>query len=310
MANLPQINGNISRVLKAPTKPVINFASLQPLLDEHGFLYASDKEDGIRCITHPVHGPCSQTMKPIPNKHITTILSQVPKCLDGELVAVNSKGEELSFNDTQSAVMSEEGQPRFEYRVFDYFRNVYFAYEDRLSIAQEIVEGKCGWEQIYVLPHFKCRSIEIVELNEESALKRGKEGIMLNSPRGWYKEGRSTFNEGYLLKVKRFEDDEAIVVSVEEEMENCNPATLDVGGLQKRSKHLGGLKGKGCVGVLICKWRGKEIRIGSGLTASQKSIWWQVPSLIVGKTITFKFQRHGMKDLPRAPIFKGIRYDV
>lgn len=300
---------NIKRVLKAPTESVTDFASLQPILDEYGFIYASDKEDGIRCITHPTLGSVSQTMKPIPNKHIRRILAQAPKCLDGELIAMSSDGSDFGFNDTQSAVMSEFGIPRFQFRVFDCFENIYDSYEDRVDSAITLLD-KYDIEELRWLPHLRCHSIATIEKFEESALKRGKEGIMLNHPRGWYKEGRSTFNEAYLLKVKRFEDDEAIVIGIEEEMENCNPATLDAGGLSKRSKHQAGLKGKGCVGKLVCKWRSKEIKIASGMTASQKSIWWQVPSLIIGHTITFKYQKHGMKDLPRQPIFKGIRYDA
>lgn len=303
------MNGDIKRVLKAPTEPVTDFASLQPHLDVHGFLYASDKEDGIRCIIHPHLGPVSQTLKPIPNRHIRDILSQAPLCLDGELVAFCSRtGKELGFNYTQSCVMSQEGAPQFEFRVFDCFENVYASYQDRLLKAAYMVDH-ANLSFVKLLVHWRCRNTEAIERREKDALKEGKEGIMINSPNGWYKEGRSTFNEGYLLKVKRFEDDEAVVIGLEEEMENCNPATIEVSGLQKRSKHAANLKGKDCVGVLICKWRGKEIRIGSGLTASQKSIWWQVPNLIIGKTITFKYQKHGMKDLPRSPKFKGIRYD-
>ncbi len=132
---------------------------------------------------------------------------------------------------------------------------------------------------------------------------------MLRQPKGWYKEGRSTLNEAYLLKVKRFTDDECTVIGIEEEQENCNLATQDAGGLQRRSKHRSGLKGKGMVGRLLCMWRSLPIRIGSGLTHEQKCRWWFNPQEIIGQTITFKYQLHGMKTLPRTPIFKGIRHD-
>lgn len=302
---------NIKRALKAPTEPVTDFASLQPHLDAHGFLYASDKEDGIRCLIHPQLGPVSQTMKPIPNKHVRNTLAQFcPEGLDGELIAMSSSGSDFEFNSTQSLIMTQMGIPRFEFRVFDWFGNIYWTYEDRKQKAIDLIYTKTGGGSgIRWLEQTKCYTVHDIEKAEESALHRGKEGLMLRSPNGWYKEGRSTLNEGYLLKVKRFTDDEAVVIGVEEEMENCNLATREVSGLQKRSKHKANLKGKGIVGKLICMWRGNKIKIGSGMTLAQKTLWWQRPELIVDHTITFKYQAHGMKDLPRAPIFKGIRYD-
>lgn len=302
-------NSEIIRVLKAPTTPVTDFASLQlPML-------ASDKEDGIRCVTHPLHGPCSQWMKPIPNEYVRQVLAEYsPICLDGELVTFNKDGTQKDFNGVQSDIMSEEGYPDFKFLVFDWFGSVYPAYEERFERVNVLVQAlnreyPAPEPAICVLEQKMCYDVTQIEACEADALRRGKEGIMLRNPRGWYKEGRSTLSESYLLKVKRFTDDEARVIALEEEMENCNLATRSAGGLQQRSKHQSGMKPKGCVGKLICEWRGKVIKIGSGLTDVQKYWWWGQPDLIIGQTITFKYQAHGMKDLPRAPIFKGIRHD-
>ena len=49
---------------------------------------------------------------------------------------------------------------------------------------------------------------------EKRILEDGFEGVMLRSPLGKYKMGRSTLKEGILLKLKRFEDAEATVVAV------------------------------------------------------------------------------------------------
>jgi len=299
----------ISRALKAPTQPILDFASLQHLFDRHKYLYASDKEDGIRCLIHPTLGPVTQTMKPIRNNWVRALLDHdYAAGLDGELVAVTSDGRDLGFNDTQSAIMSIEGRPEFEFRVFDCFTGLYDPYRKRLAQAFDIVETL--GQPCRLLAQKLCRGVIDIARAEASALRRGKEGIMLRQPGGWYKEGRSTLDEGYLLKVKRFTDDEALVIDIEEEMENCNPATRDAGGLQRRSKHQAGLKGKGMVGKLVCKWRTSTIKIGSGMTEARKITWWNHPEQIIGKTITFKYQEHGMKDLPRTPILKGIRYDA
>lgn len=297
----------LTRPLKAPTKPVLDFAALQNFLP----FYASDKEDGIRCMICPDRGPISGQMKPIPNDWIHDLLNMRRAFhLDGELVALDCEGGDADFNDTQSAVMSQAGCPAFQFRVFDWYGNIYAPYKERMKIAEDMVLDirSKGYDHVTWLWQELCESVNKIEAVEADAIKRGKEGIMLRSPDGWYKEGRSTFNEAYLLKVKRFTDDEARVIGVEEEMENCNPAKRNERGLQERSKHKAGLKGKGMVGRLICRWGKHIIKIGSGMTQLQKRRWWENPTLIVGKTITFKYQLHGMKVLPRAPIFKSIRH--
>lgn len=299
----------LTRPLKAPTQPILDLASLQDRLP----LWASDKEDGIRCLICPQRGAITGQMKPIPNLFVRKRLERISlHCLDGELVALDSEGKDCDFNDTQSVVMTRDGRYSFEFRVFDYFANIYDPYLERALHARETVEQwqRDGGEPVKWLKQTKITSIKQLEEVEADALKRGKEGIMLRHPGGWYKEGRSTLNEAYLLKVKRFTDDEAVVIGVEEEMENCNLVTLNERGLQTRSKHQSGMKPKGRVGKLLCIWRGMPIKIGSGLTNLQKSNWWIQPNMILRKTITFKYQVHGMKILPRAPIFKGIRYDA
>lgn len=298
---------NIQRVLKAPQKPVDpkDFASLQYPL------YASRKKDGIRCIIHPTLGPVTQSLKPIRNKHVRDVLNDRRLIgFDGELVTIFSDGTEKSFNQIQSEIMSEHGIPNFRFLVFDCFHYLEDIYEDRKELAQDVIE-LLSHECIEWLPQYLCKDAEIVQWELDDALREGEEGLMLRSPTGIYKQGRSTLREGIILKVKpTVNDAEAVVIGLEEQLENCNLATLDVRGYTKRSKHSANLVPKGCVGKLVCRWNSQEIKIGSGFTDEERHLWWSCPNLVVGKTITFKYQAHGMKNLPRQPIFKGIRYDV
>lgn len=303
------------RPLKAPVEPILDLATLQDFLP----LLASDKEDGIRCMICPKRGPISGQMKPIPNRWINRLLNlKSAVYLDGEIVALDCEGNTCDFNDTQSAVMSREGQPDFEFRVFDWYGNIYSPYWERMGTAMTAVaylKGE-GMGQFAWLHQTKCTTVAALQVTEHKALALGKEGIMLRNPEGWYKEGRSTLSEAYLLKVKRFTDDEAFVIDIEPEYENCNTATRDERGLQKRSKHKANLKQKDRVGKLVCRWNtfndkdelvAYTIKIGSGMTDFQKQLWWKHPELILKKFVTFKYQLHGMKVLPRAPIFKSIR---
>lgn len=299
----------ITRPLKAPTQPIQDFASLQEFFP----LWASDKEDGIRTLICPQRGPITGQLKPIRNNWISELLYlKDAEHLDGELLAIDCEGDDCEFHDTQSAVMSREGQPAFVYRVFDCYENIYDPYHIRLkrAIAKVKAIRARGHTHFTWMAQTPVRSVGELENRIEDALLRGKEGLMLRNPNGWYKEGRSTENEAYLLKIKPFTDDEAVVIDIEEEMANCNPAKINERGLQYRSKHRAGLKGKGMVGKLKCKWKDKIIYIGSGFPELLKTMWWDRPDLIIGQRVTFKYQQHGMKadGLPRSPIFKSIRH--
>ena len=130
---------------------------------------------------------------------------------------------------------------------------------------------------------------------------------MLRSPWGQYKSGRSTVREGGLIKMKRFEDDEAVVVDILPLMVNKNKKYTDFTGQSKRSTHSGGLVATEMLGSLVCEWRGQILHIGSGFTEAQRIHYWNNTLEIISKIVTFKYQPHGMKELPRCPIFKSVR---
>ena len=76
-------------------------------------ILVTPKRDGIRCLT--VNGVAmSRSLKPIPNKFVREQLAGLHG-LDGELML---KG---AFNDVQSGIMTEDGEPDFMYHVFDRF---------------------------------------------------------------------------------------------------------------------------------------------------------------------------------------------
>src|ERR1035438_6738093 len=88
---------------------------------------ATPKLDGIRCLR--IGGrTVSRKFLDIPNGHIQKMMANLPNGLDGELMVPNG------FNKVQSAVMSEDGEPEFEYWVFDYVStSLTKGYADRIS---------------------------------------------------------------------------------------------------------------------------------------------------------------------------------
>lgn len=267
---------------------------------------ASPKLDGIRCLI--VDGkPVSRKLKDIPNRYIyrtLTALNLPP--LDGELMLHGKP-----FNEISSAVMSEEGQPKsFFYMVFDRWDMPEVPYARRLIDVRDYV-AKMGTSQteIEVVDSVIVKTAEELSIYERQCLHSGYEGVMVRTVDGRYKYGRSTTNEGILLKLKRFEDSEAVVIGAIEELHNGNAATVDELGHTKRSSHKNNLQGKGRLGAFrVRRPDGLEFDIGTGFTAEQRLLYWKGIDLLIGKTCVYKHQPHGSLDKPRFPVFKGFRH--
>ena len=268
-------------------------------------VYASPKLDGIRCSI--VDGKAlSRTLKPIPNKHIYETLSHVGfDGLDGELI-VGSPTSKTCYTDSVSNVMAFDKVPDFTYFVFDIHDHggTFTARRDDLYARVHL-----GDPHIRVLPQNLLRNEDDMLAYEAAKVEEGYEGIILRSPEAPYKFGRSTVNEGYLLKVKRFEDSEAVIIGFEEEMFNGNEAHTNELGRTKRSTAAAGLSGKGTLGAFQVRdvVTGVEFSIGTGLTAADRLRVWITRDVYLGKFVKYKFFPVGVKDKPRHPVFLGMR---
>lgn len=256
---------------------------------------ATFKYDGIRCIIKDGN-VLSRKLKPIPNNHVRKKLKEidVDYNLDGEIICRGT------FNDIQSSVMREEGIPDFTYFVFDVIVNL--PYVDRIDILKKLeLPSFCS----KVLPT-KLSSYEELRGYEEAAVELGYEGVMMRCPYGPYKYGRSTLREAYLLKLKRFTDAEGVVEDVEEMMHNENPLEINELGLTKRSSHREGMVPAGILGAFLVRYENNIVKISTGLTMQERETYWNTNC--IGKIVKFKFQEAGKKDLPRFPVFLGIRH--
>lgn len=262
---------------------------------------ATPKLDGIRCLV--INGKAvSRKLKPIPNHHIrTTIECSCPDGFDGEIMIPGA-----DFNTVQSLVMTEDGTPDFAYHVFDYVKgDLTVPYADRV---RALVEADFPAFVVPVTPILLGSADQLAEV-EEQFVRAGYEGVMVRSPYSPYKCGRSTAKEGYLLKIKQFEDSEAEVLGFEELLINLNERTVNELGQAKRSSHQENLVPSGMLGALIVKdiATGVEFKIGTGMDhALRKEIWENRPAHL-GRFVTYRFQPSGMKEKPRFPSFKGFR---
>jgi len=258
-------------------------------------LLASTKLDGIRAFVE--NGVVlSRNRKPIPNVHIQELYCHL-EGYDGELIVGDPRSKSV-YRDTMSTVMSQDVTPHeLSFKVFDHVG------QPELNFS-----GRIG----NVIPHYRLPQIavytekELLDI-EDSFLADGYEGVMLRDPEGRYKHGRSTLNQGWLMKLKRFKDDEGIVVDFEELMHNANTAKINELGYQSRSSHQANLVPMGRLGALVVKWREHTFNIGTGFTDGERHEIWAGRMNFIGRTVKFKYLPVGMKDLPRHPVFLGWR---
>lgn len=268
---------------------------------------ASVKLDGIRMIV--LDGVCySRSMKPIRSKAVQRLFGkQEYNGYDGEVCYGPANAKNV-FNVTTTAVMGtnlKEGWSESELK-FYVFDNVAHEGTFRNRLAS-IYDTITFIDDVEVVHHVRI-SCEDELLNHESlALADGFEGLMVRSPDGRYKQGRSTAKEGIIGKLKRFSDDEAVVIGFEEKMINTNEAKKNELGRSQRSQAQEGMVGAGTLGAIICECKGIRFTMGSGMNDAMRDEVWNNKDKYLGKLATFKHFAIGAKESFRFPIFKFWR---
>lgn len=273
-------------------------------------LIGQPKIDGYRCI---IRGGVaySRSLKKLPNKFVQEWAQENRELLegfDGEIVVGEPNHEEV-FKRT-SQVRQHGSRPDFTFIVFDMW-NYRLPYSDRRAILKQILS---------TLNIPRCRLIEETILSdwteieglESALLNAGYEGVILRSPHGYYKNGRSTANEGSLVKVKRFIDAEATITGFEPLQRNLNEPTISPTGYQVRSSHKEGKQAVAMLGKVVCDFtwpdgRKCEVKIGSGFEEAERRKLWKMRSQLPGKVVKFKYFGIGSDEAPRHPIFLGFR---
>lgn len=291
-------------------------SKFKPMLAEHADMtkikfpvMASTKLDGIRAVV--LNGKLlSRSLKPIKNKY-TRSLFEKPEYegLDGELI-VGSPTDPKCFNKTTSGVMTEEGEPNVHYYVFDQIpeysgqpENTPF--KSRFNDLQESMP----MEHVVLVQQKLVWNLPELEEFEKQCLKQGYEGVIIKDLNSPYKYGRSTLREGYMLKIKRYKDAEAKILSVEELLSNTNEATRDELGKVKRSNHKSGMVPQDTLGSLVVQdlKTGTQFNIGTGFDEELRGTLWKNKSRIIGKIVKYKYFDYGSIDKPRHPVFLGFR---
>lgn len=275
-------------------------------------LFESLKLDGIRCIIRrSVSGKpvaYSKTFKPIRSRYVQDNFAKEEYLgLDGELILGNPT-DPLVCNKTYSAVMTIGCSAPVNFYVFDKFEFENNPFEKRLQCIQD-AQSRLPFPKLYIIEQKLARSWEEVLADEQEALAKGYEGLILRTPLGPYKFGRSTLIEQYLVKLKRVIEDDAQIFGFTELMLNQNTPVLDAMGYQKRSSSKEGKIPGNTLGVMQLRdvKTGVEFEVGSGWDDAFALEVWNNQEKYLGGFCTYKHFPIGRVDKPRQPIFKCLR---
>lgn len=271
-------------------------------------VYASPKIDGIRALA--INDTLlTYALKPIPNVHVRETFKKY-QGLEGELVLMDDMG---AIRKTTSAIMTREGKPKVKFLVFDRFqpREKGFSFSARYHDVYNMIADYGGFSAGNVdrVEHDFLHNLEQLIEYERDQINLGYEGVVLRSPDGLYKWGRSTVKEGYMLKLTRRPNAEAKIVGFVERMKNNNEQKRDNHGKAKRSNHKAGKSGRGDLGAVVVvadKWF-DEFEVGSGFSDELRKKIWKNRKAYLGKVIKFEYTEAGGYEVPRNPTFLTFR---
>ena len=272
-------------------------------------LLCSPKYDGIRAIVKNFT-VMSRTFKPLPSYQVQDEFNGFEH-FDGEIIEGNPTDFDV-YNRTQSYVMSEDKPGNLGYYVFDYTHPQWLdkPFYIRLEKALELITALNDNRVKYIHHQFIDNYDELIEYEQE-ILQQGFEGIMMRNPIGHYKNGRGTFNEGLIYKLKRFQDAEGVIIDFEERMINQNELEKDDLGYAKRSYKKEGMVPGNILGNFIVDYNGQHISVAPGcFTHDDLYRIWNNQSFYYKKLLKFRFFGHGIKDKPRFPRAVGFRSEI
>ena len=196
--------------------------------------------------------------------------------LEGELWIARGKFEELS-GIVRQEIPDDSSWRKVHFMLFD-MPKYDGVFAKRLE-AMKVLVAKSGSKYLQVIEQSKISSHKELMKHLDEVVKNGGEGLMLHRADSLYKAERNDD----LLKLKTFEDDEAIVIS-----------------------YIAG-KGKfaGVMGALLVENREKiRFKIGGGFSDAERK---SPPK--IGSLITYKFFGKTKNNKPRFPSFMRVRYD-
>ncbi|SFV71358.1 DNA ligase (ATP) [hydrothermal vent metagenome] len=146
---------------------------------------------------------------------------------------------------------------------------------ERLSVLEKWLEQNPN-KFIKIIPQKVCKGSTHLKAELKRVELLGAEGLVVRNPNALYIDKRTS----QALKVKSFQDDECVVK-----------------GYTK-----GHGKFNSLVGALLCEWRDRVLKIGSGLSNEDRR-----DPPIIDSNITFKYNGFTKYGNPKFPVFLRVR---
>lgn len=288
------------------------------------------KVDGVRGLHLAGNGMTGRSLKPHGNIHTRNFFSHpLFENFDGELAAEHECHPDLCRL-TSSATSTHEGEPWLLWHVFDYLRQdlLSVGYMNRYDVLRETVldvqrQDPILGSHLKLIPVVIVNNMEELLEWEEKWLLMGYEGIIIRAIDGPHKSGRSTVTQGYLLRIKRFIEEDILVTRIEEGEENLNEAQINELGKTFRSTHQENMVANGMLGRIfgtllkdvkdpvtkkVLFQKGEEVKVGPGKMSHElRRYYLEHHEEIVNHVVKFKFFPKGVKDKPRFPQYVAHR---
>jgi DNA ligase-1 len=168
------------------------------------------------------------------------------------------------------------------------------------------------WQQVV-------RTWSDIQLLAEREFKNGGEGLIIRDPNGRYKHGRTTLREGNLWKIKQFEEMDVQIVGFEQATTISNEAerTVDEFGDSKSVIRQEDRELVEALGAFVVRREGAAdgdtFKVGIGFNWRGGDLdrrrLWHARETHFHQWCTISFQKCGMKDKPRMPVFIRFRED-
>lgn len=255
-----------------------------------GRYFIEPKIDGLRCVTSVIgksvtllsrnglEFTSSDHLKP---QILELVKSRGDCILDGELTSGN-------FNNSSSAVRRKSTQnDRTCYTIFDYlsmdeWKSPTQPYMLRRGKLESLFGGQ-DHSQLILPPSYEVFSHEDVLRFFNHFLDKGYEGGMVKRASGLYHKRKHKD----WMKVKDVKEVDLTVESI----------------VQGEGKYYGML------GALICKYKGKRVSIGTGISDEEREAWWKNPNLILRKVIEVHYHEETPDGSLRHPRLYRVRWD-
>jgi DNA ligase-1 len=252
--------------------------------------YVSEKLDGYRAILYKIGnkiGIMSRNNKEfnVPEWFIKDITNALPNdiVLDGELYT--KRNDFASMGIVRKKIPIDAEWKKITFMVFD-IPLINKPFKERYKIMEKILKNV---PHVKLVKHTLIKTMKQFKDIHKKLVSEGAEGTMLRDADSYYENKRSN----YLLKVKDFFDDEAIV----EGMKFGEGRNTDV------------------MGHLIVRWApnaNKKYKgtfdVGSGFTDEQRKNWKKL--FKKGTVITIKYFEIQKSGKPRFPTFQNIYHKV